>query len=91
MSTIKISDGIIVEEYVEGADYRFLVVNYKLIAVAKRTPASVIGNGNSTIRELIIKENNNPDRGEGHEKVLTKIKIDYHTKSLLKEAGLRPN
>ncbi|MNJ86396.1 Cyanophycin synthetase [compost metagenome] len=84
----KISDGIIVEEYVEGADYRFLVVNYKLIAVAKRTPAAVIGNGNSTIRELIAKENNNPDRGEGHEKVLTKIKVDYHTKSLLKEAGL---
>lgn len=84
----KVSDKIIVEEYIEGWDYRFLVINYKLIAVAKRTPASVTGNGKLTIRELIAQENENPDRGSGHEKVLTKIKIDYHTKSLLKEAGL---
>lgn len=84
----KISDRIIIEEYVEGADYRFLVINYKLIAVAKRTPACVVGNGKLTIRELIAKENEHPDRGSGHKKVLTKIKIDQHTKSLLKEAGL---
>lgn len=84
----KISDKIIVEEYVEGADYRFLVINYKLIAVAKRTPACVRGDGQLTIRELIAKENENPNRGSGHEKVLTKIKIDYHTKALLKESGL---
>lgn len=84
----KISDKILVEEYVEGLDYRFLVINYKLVAVAKRTPASVTGNGKSTIRELIAAANDHPDRGTGHEKILTKIKIDYHTKSLLKEAGL---
>ena len=84
----KVSDKIIVEEYVEGSDYRFLVVNYKLIAVAKRTPAAVTGNGKLTIRELIAKENENPDSGSGHQKVLTKIKIDYDTKGLLKEAGL---
>nr|WP_294862302.1 cyanophycin synthetase [uncultured Fluviicola sp.] len=84
----KISDRIIIEEYVEGDDYRFLVINYKLVAVAKRTPAAVTGNGKSTIRELITEENNHPDRGSGHEKVLTKIKIDYQTKKILKEAGL---
>lgn len=84
----KISDKIIIEEFIEGSDYRFLVINYKLIAVAKRTPACVRGDGQLTIRQLIAKENENPDRGRGHEKVLTKIKIDYHTKALLKEAGL---
>ncbi|WP_294678528.1 cyanophycin synthetase [uncultured Fluviicola sp.] len=84
----KISDKIIIEEFIEGFDYRFLVINYKLIAVAKRTPACVRGDGQLTIRQLIAKENENPDRGLGHEKVLTKIKIDYHTKALLKEAGL---
>ncbi len=87
----KISDRIIIEEYVEGADYRFLVINYKLIAVAERTPACVRGDGQLTIRELIAKENENPNRGAGHENVLTKIKIDYHTKALLKEAGLSLN
>lgn len=84
----KISDKILIEEFVEGADYRFLVINYKLIAVAKRTPASVRGDGQLTIRELIAKENGHPDRGSGHEKVLTRIRIDHQTKGLLKEAGL---
>jgi cyanophycin synthetase len=84
----KISDKIIIEEYVEGADYRFLVINYKLIAVAKRTPACVRGDGQLTIRELIAKENKNPKRGSGHANVLTKITVDYQTKSMLKECGL---
>jgi len=84
----KISDKIIIEEYMEGADYRFLLINYKLIAVAKRKPASVVGNGASTIRELIREVNNDPNRGDGHEKILTKIKVDYQTKSLLKQEGL---
>src|SRR3989338_929341 len=84
----KISDKIILEQYIEGDDYRFLVINYKLVAVAKRTPACVTGNGICTIRELITITNNNPDRGTGHEKILTTIKINAHTKNLLKEQGL---
>ncbi len=84
----KISDKIIVEEYIEGADYRFLVINYKLVAVAKRTPASITGDGKLSIRELIWKENKHPNRGSGHENVLTKIQVDYQTKSLVKEGGL---
>ncbi|MES2557507.1 MAG: cyanophycin synthetase [Bacteroidota bacterium] len=84
----KISDKIIAEQYVQGDDYRFLVINYKLVAVAKRTPASVTGNGICTIRELITITNNNPDRGSGHEKILTTIKIDSHTKNLLREQVL---
>lgn len=84
----KITKKIIIEEYVQGADYRFLVINYKLIAVAKRTPAAVTGNGKLTIRELIAKENKNPNRGSGHQNVLTRIAIDHDTKNILKEAGL---
>ena len=83
----KISDRIVVEQYMTGSDYRFLVINYKLVAVAKRTPASVIGNGVATVRELIKEVNKHPDRGAGHEKILTKIKIDQHTKNFLKEQG----
>jgi len=87
----KISDRVIVEEYVQGSDYRFLVINYKFVAVAKRTPALVIGNGVNTIRELIKKVNKHPDRGTGHEKILTMIKTDYHTTRLLKEEGWNLN
>lgn len=87
----KISDRIVVEQYTKGSDYRFLVINYKLVAVAKRTPASVTGNGVATIRELIKEVNKHPDRGDGHEKALTRIKIDQHTKNFLKEQGYSLN
>ncbi|MBC5774869.1 cyanophycin synthetase [Pontibacter sp. KCTC 32443] len=84
----KYSQGVIVEQFVTGFDFRLLVINGKFVAAAKRTPAMVTGDGVSTIKQLIDKENKDPRRGIGHEKVLTKIKIDQHTKNLLKNMGL---
>jgi cyanophycin synthetase len=66
-----------------GADFRALVVDNKLVAVAERTPAHVIGDGKSTVQQLIDKENENPLRGYGHEKVLTLITVDSQTRGLL--------
>lgn len=77
------SRAVIVEQFVEGFDFRLLVVNGKLIAAAKRTPAAVTGDGSSTIQELIDKVNEDPRRGIGHEKVLTSIKADKHTLDIL--------
>jgi len=82
------SRAVIVERYVEGDDYRLLVVNGKLIAAAKRTPAAVTGNGTSSIQQLIDHVNTDPRRGIGHEKVLTQIKADQHTLDLLEGQGL---
>lgn len=84
----KVSNRVIVEHFIKGDDYRFLVVNYKLIAVAKRIPAFVIGDGISSIRKLIELTNKDPKRGDDHENVLTTIKIDSVTKSILKAAHL---
>lgn len=84
----EVSKGVIIEEFIEGLDYRFLVINYKLVAVAKRTPAMVLGNGVSTIRQLIEQTNQDPDRGEGHEKVLTTIKIDDITNTILAKKNM---
>ncbi|HBV86591.1 MAG TPA: cyanophycin synthetase [Desulfosporosinus sp.] len=67
---------VIVEEYIEGQHYRLVVVGDRLIAAAKRVPAHVIGDGKSTIEELVVQTNTDPLRGDDHEKVLTKIKID---------------
>ncbi|HHV63755.1 MAG TPA: cyanophycin synthetase [Peptococcaceae bacterium] len=67
---------IIIEEYVEGNNYRFLVIDGKLAAAAQRIPPFVIGDGCSTIKELVEKENRNPLRGEEHENYLTKIALD---------------
>ncbi len=82
-----VSRSVIIEKYIIGEDYRLLVINYKLVAAAKRTPAHVIGNGKSTIQELIDEVNSDPRRGYGHEKVLTMIEINDLTKSILKEHG----
>lgn len=67
---------IIVERYYEGDDYRVCVVGYKVVAVSKRIPPYVIGDGEKSIKELIDNVNNDDIRGEDHEKPLTKIKID---------------
>jgi cyanophycin synthetase len=85
----KISEDVIIERFISGNDYRFLVINYKLAAVAKRTPALVTGNGVATIEELILETNTDPNRGEGHQKVLTKITIDAATLSILAARELR--
>jgi len=86
-----ISKNVIVERYINGQDYRFLVIDYKLAAVARRTPAMVIGDNASTIQELIDQTNNDPRRGDGHEKVLTTIKVDSITNSILIEKNLTLN
>ncbi|MBA3045604.1 MAG: cyanophycin synthetase [Candidatus Thermoplasmatota archaeon] len=88
-SAKKFHDQVIVEKHLEGFDHRLLVINGELVAAARREPASVMGNGKSTIRELIDMVNKDPRRGIGHEKVLTKIKIDYMTKRLLKQQNLK--
>jgi cyanophycin synthetase len=84
----KISKAVIVEEFIKGDDHRFLVINYKLVAVAKRTPANVKGDGISTIAQLVEKENEHPDRGSGSEHPLALIKVDEITLKLLKEKSL---
>jgi cyanophycin synthetase len=82
------SRAVIVEQFIEGFDHRLLVVNGQLVAAAKRKPAAVIGDGKSTIQELIERVNKDPRRGEGHEKVLTKIRADKHTMAILKARDL---
>ncbi|MFM1931800.1 MAG: cyanophycin synthetase, partial [Bacteroidota bacterium] len=69
----KVSRSVIVERYITGEDYRLLVINYKLVAAAKRTAAHVVGDGKSTIQELVDIVNSDPKRGYGHEQVLTRI------------------
>ena len=81
------SGAIIVEKFIKGEDYRLLVINNKLVAAAIRTPAHVIGDGKSTVQELINAVNNDPRRGYGHENVLTQITVNDLTKTIIKDAG----
>ena len=78
---------VILERSLVGNDFRALVVNNRLVAVAERTPAHVIGDGEKTIQELIDITNQDPRRGYGHENVLTEITVDSQTERLVATAG----
>ena len=81
------SRSVIVEKFITGVDFRILVINYKFICAALRTPASVIGDGKNTIQWLIDETNKDARRGYGHEKVLTQITIDQSTQKMLDDIG----
>ena len=84
-------EDIIVEKYVSGNDYRVCVINNEVVAVSLRVPPKVLGDGKKSIKELIDDLNNNPLRGDNHEKPLTKIKIDNDMEELLLESGYKIN
>lgn len=73
----------IVEKFLQGFDFRILVINGEFVAAALRDPAFVLGNGKDTIQDLIIEINQDSERGNGHEKNLTQITIDDSTINLL--------
>jgi len=82
-----VSRSVIVERFYRGQDHRILVVNGRVVAVAERIPAHVVGDGRSTIEELIDETNKDPRRGEGHDNVLTKIELDRTSWQLLDKQG----
>ena len=79
----EISRSVIVETYCEGDDHRLLVVNGELVAATRRTPGHVVGDGTHTIRELVEIVNQDPRRGVGHEKVLTRIELDAQAEMMM--------
>lgn len=79
---------IIVENFLKGFDHRMLVVNGALVAVAKRVPGHVVGDGKSTIAELVEVVNRDPRRGIGHEKVLTRLELDDQATRLMAQRGV---
>jgi cyanophycin synthetase len=78
---------VLVETFLPGRDYRVLVVNDQVVAVAERVPAHVTGDGKHTIAQLIDITNQDPRRGIGHEKVLTRITVNEQAERLLAQAG----
>ncbi len=77
------SRSVIIESFVTGDDHRLLVVNGELVAATKRTPGHVVGDGKSTIRQLVDVVNLDPRRGVGHEKVLTRLELDAQAEMMM--------
>jgi cyanophycin synthetase len=82
------SRSVIVETFLEGEDHRLLVVNGELVAATRRTPGHVVGDGEHTVAQLIDIVNQDPRRGVGHEKVLTRLELDAQAHRMLERAGL---
>jgi cyanophycin synthetase len=83
-----ISPSVLVEELFVGRNYRVVVVGGKMTAASERLPAHVIGDGRHTVKQLIDITNEDPRRGDGHEKPLTRIKADPILLAHLRKAGL---
>ena len=87
-NALEFRDDIMVESYLPGSDYRLLVVGDKMVAAARREPPLVVGDGSSSVRQLVDKVNADPRRGDGHATSLTKIRFDDIALARLKEQGL---
>ena len=81
------SRSVIVESFITGDDHRMLVINGELVAVALRLPGHVMGDSIHTIEQLVDKVNEDPRRGVGHEKVLTRLQFDQQAETLLARKG----
>jgi cyanophycin synthetase len=82
---------VLVESFIEGMDHRMLVVSNELVAVAKRVPGHVVGDGQHSVAELVDIVNEDPRRGIGHEKVLTRLELDHQANRLMEKAGVDEN
>lgn len=78
---------IIIEKYIKGRDYRICMVDGKVAAAAERIPPFITGDGVHTVNELIQELNNDENRGEGHEKPLTRVQMDDEVIDCIKSEG----
>ncbi|MFK4947845.1 bifunctional glutamate--cysteine ligase GshA/glutathione synthetase GshB [Lactococcus garvieae] len=78
---------VLVERFVSGTEYRFFVLDGKTRAVLRRDAAHVIGDGVSTISQLVAQKNESPLRGQDHRFPLEKIQITATEKLMLDVQG----
>lgn len=79
---------ILVEEFIQGKEYRFLVVGDEVVGILHRVPANVVGDGKQSIKELVEAKNQDSLRGKGYKTPLEKINLDESAKLFLKQTGM---
>ena len=84
----KYDNTVLVEEFISGKEYRFLVIGDKVVGILHRVPANVVGNGEKSIRQLVEIKNQSPLRGKGYKTPLEKINLDESAALFLKHRGL---
>lgn len=81
---------VLCERQLDGWPVRVLVVGERAVAAAVRYPAQVVGDGVRSVAELVAVENRRPERGDGHERPLTRLRLDDAARQALASVGLEP-
>ncbi|HGM1460820.1 TPA: bifunctional glutamate--cysteine ligase GshA/glutathione synthetase GshB [Clostridioides difficile] len=79
---------VLLEEFITGKEYRFMVINDKVVGILHRVPANVTGDSIHSIRELVDIKNQSPLRGKGYKTPLEKINLDENAELFLKQSNL---
>lgn len=79
---------VLIEEFIKGKEYRFLVIGEEVVGILHRVPANVVGDGVHTIKDLVSLKNQDPLRGQGYRRPLEKIHLDETARLFLKAQGL---
>ncbi|HEX2927297.1 MAG TPA: bifunctional glutamate--cysteine ligase GshA/glutathione synthetase GshB [Ruminiclostridium sp.] len=83
----KYDHSVLIEEFIPGKEYRFLVIGDEVAAILHRVPANVAGDGKHTIAELVEEKNRDPLRGKGYVTPLEKITLGKIEKDFLAFQG----
>ena len=78
---------VMIEEFIPGKEYRFLVLGDSVAAILHRVPANVVGNGSLNIKELVDEKNKDPMRGKDYVTPLEKIVLGSFEKNYLRSQG----
>lgn len=79
-----VSDRVLLEEFCEGQDLRIVVIDHRVVAAAVRRPASLVGDGVSSVRTLIEKQSRRRAAATGGE---SRIPVDSETERCIRLAG----
>ncbi len=83
-------NGVLVERHMPGDSFRLLVVGDRVVAASRRHPTHVVGDGRSTVAELVARANEDPRRGDDFTAPLRKIPLDVFALQSLVEHGYSP-
>jgi glutamate--cysteine ligase len=66
---------VLIEEFIEGKEFRIFVIGNEVVGILHRVPANVTGDGKLSVRELVQFKNQDPLRGKGYRTPLEKIQL----------------
>jgi len=85
---LELDTAALIEEFVAGPEYRFLVIDGRTVAVLHRVPANVTGDGKRSIRDLVAEKNRDARRGNHYVTPLEKISLGETESAFLRAQNL---